>query len=267
MINLRTVSLILLLVGSSLLLTGCPTGGEDPVDRTDPIGVYNGTGVWSEFAGAVNAALDSLGRDVEYFDESDAQNGLEGYSMVVFGGGDPRQMASALGFTGRENILHLVESGGGFLGLGGGAYLAADTMIYNGVGSGSSPPIGLFNGQAIGPIETIAPFGTYDMTLVSITDTQFDPDLKGIIHSLYRGGPAWLIASPPAEEIAHFIQNDQSAGVIFNLGFGRVALLAFHPEIDENNPRDGTTFGDDLVDPESEWFLLRSTTEWCLREF
>lgn len=267
--NWKRLSFVMvMLIVSSLYLTSCITDTEDPVDRTNPIGVYNGQGAWQEFAGAVKAALDTLGRDTEFFTEDDAQSGLDAYSMVVFGGGNPLQMAGALGFTGQQNVRKLVETGGGFLGIGGGAYLAADTMIYNGIGSGTtSSPIGLFQGFASGPVEELAPFGTYRMALVTITNTTFDPDLRGTINSLYQGGPEWLVVAPTFEEIAHFEQNDGSAGIIFNLAFGRVGLLAFHPEIEEGDPRDGTSFGDDLLDPESEWFLVRTAVEWCLREF
>jgi Biotin-protein ligase, N terminal len=267
MTMLRSLFVSTLLVSSLLLFVGCPTDIDDPVDHNDPIGIYNGDGSWSEFSTAVAAALDSLGRDIEFFDETDAQSGLDGLSMVVFSGGDPLQMAAALGFTGRENIKQLVRDGGGFLGLGGGAYLAADTLVYNEIGSIGSPPIGLYDGWAYGPITTLAPAGTYSMALVALTDTDFDPTFIESIQSMYRGGPEWQIGSPVHYEIAKFVQTGGSAGVIFSLGFGRVALLSFHPEIEEDNPRDGTAFGDDLEDPESEWFLVRTVTEWCLREF
>ena len=262
----RSLPLLTILMISTLLFTGCPTNINEPVDHKDPIGIYNGDGSWPEFSTAIAAALDSLGRDIQFFDEGDAQSGLDGFSTVVFGGGDPLEMAAALGYTGRENVERLIYDGGAFLGLGGGAYLAADTLVYDGIGSMGNPPIGLFSGRADGPIPTLAPSGNHVLALLDLTDNTFDPEFVQSIQSLYKGGPEWQIGSPVYGEIAKFVQTGGSAGVIFSLGFGRVALLSFHPEIEENNPRDGTTFGDELFDPESEWFFLEAIIRWCLQE-
>ncbi len=262
----RLLPLLIISMTSVLLFTGCPTDINEPVDHSDPIGIYNGAGTWPEFTTAIAAALDSLGRDIQFFDEGDAQTGLDGFSMVVFGGGDPLEMAAALGFTGRENVKQLIYDGGAYFGLGGGSYLASDTLVFDGVGSMENPPIGLYSGRAVGPITTLAPPGNHVLALIELTNNTFDPEFIESIQSLYRGGPEWQIDSPIYGEVARFVQTGGSAGVIFSLGFGRVALLSFHPEIEENDQRDGTTFGNDLFDPESEWFLIRTVTQWCLQE-
>ncbi|MBS1261860.1 MAG: hypothetical protein MAG453_01195 [Calditrichaeota bacterium] len=250
-----------------LALAGCGgNGGGGPSGESGLIGIYSGAGAWPDFAGAVDAALDTLGRDTEFFTEADAQSGLSSYALIVFPGGDPLAMVGALGFTGRENVRLAVGNGAGYIGLGGGAYLAADTLVYDGSGSTNVKPFALFEGSAFGPITSIAPAGSYAQTLVDVLDTRFDPELTGSFQSLYRGGPEWLIEAGSYTSIARYTQTGNTAGVTFEHGLGRVALLSFHPEIEEGDDRDETTFGDDLDDPDSEWFLLRAVAEWCLRE-
>ncbi|MCB2213717.1 hypothetical protein KQI52_16530 [bacterium] len=265
----KTVTLMLLVVLALcvLVLAACDENDDGIVDPEGTIAIYNGTGAWPDFAQAVAAALDTLGYDTQFITESDAQSGLDGFSVVIIGGGEPLEIASALSFTGTAKIRQLVSSGGGFIGLGNGAYLAADSLVYEGVGSLGSPPIGLYEGTAHGPITALAPNEAHSMALVTITNTGFDPELVGSISSLYRGGPDFQINSPVYGEIARYVQVSASAGVYFELGFGRVSLLSFHPEIEEDSPSDGTTFGDDLDDPDSELFLIRMMTEWCLRQF
>lgn len=255
------------LVAVSVLLAGCGADETDPIDYTNVIGVYNGDGAYDDHVDAMLAALDSLGRDAETFSAEDAQRGLDDFAMVIFGAGNPRIMVDVIGFTGRQNVRRLVDRGGGYLGLGAGAYLAADTLIYDGTGSAGSLPFSLFRGVAVGPINALAPVNESSMAVITLTDGRFDPDLLGGIASLYRGGPEWVVADPPYTPMAIFEQTGGEAGLSFPFGFGRVALVAFHPEIDEDNPRDGTSVGDQFDDPESEWFMIARLVEWCMREF
>lgn len=45
---------------------------------------------------------------------------------------------------------------------------------------------------------------------------------------------------------------------------GRVLLIGPHPGIEESDARDGTSFGFELPDPESEWGLLWTAMDWVL---
>jgi len=64
--------------------------------------------------------------------------------------------------------------------------------------------------------------------------------------------------------IATYPENDLPAMVCFHSGLGRVFISSPHPEHEENNERDGTTFYDYLDDPETEWEFLRSITKWLV---
>jgi hypothetical protein len=52
--------------------------------------------------------------------------------------------------------------------------------------------------------------------------------------------------------------------VTFEYGSGTVFLSSPHPENEEGNPRDGTDYEDELDDPDSEWNLLLTISQWLV---
>ncbi|MFW9935250.1 MAG: hypothetical protein ACFFDU_07080, partial [Candidatus Thorarchaeota archaeon] len=52
--------------------------------------------------------------------------------------------------------------------------------------------------------------------------------------------------------------------VTFRYGLGVVFLSSPHPEIEEGDSRDETTFQDGLNDPDSEWGLMRVIARWLI---
>ncbi|MDP8208217.1 MAG: hypothetical protein P9L92_16240 [Candidatus Electryonea clarkiae] len=45
-----------------------------------------------------------------------------------------------------------------------------------------------------------------------------------------------------------------------------IAVISVQPEIEENDNRNGSNFGQELSDPESDWPWLLTITEWVFRE-
>jgi len=264
-LNYRSKVMTATLLGLLLILGGC--GGTSPVNPggvSKRVAVYNGTGADGRFAGAVKAALEDAGRTVDLVDEAQCQSDLSAYGLVVISAGDPVEMAGALGFTGIGRIKGLVESGGGYIGLGAGAYLAADSISYHGSGA-LATPLGLLHGLAQGPIPGIG--SGMLLTSVSIVDVEFDPGTGTTFQVLYYDGPSIEVREAiPLLEIARFNSTQGLATIGFGYGLGRVIACAVHPEIEENDDRDGTDVGSDLVDPESEWFYLQRLAAWCLHE-
>jgi len=257
--------LIVLVLLSLSFVLGC-SGGNDDDDVPDKIAIYNGIGAWEASAEAVMAALDSLPLELEMVDESQVQNSLARFRLIIIPGGNPLEMANALGTTGKMRIQGLLNSGGGFIGISGGAYLAADTMIFDQMGSSFvDDPIDLYRGSAEGPINLIAPLDQPVMTRVSIEDSRFNISYPDLIDVLYYNGPSWVITEPYAQTIARLNTTGTPAAVIFDYGMGRVGLLNVHPEIEEDNPLYDGGFGHELSDYESDWFLLRSMAEWSIR--
>ncbi len=257
----------------AFLLSGC----NDDIDKNGGvtgtrIAVYAGTGAWGVSAYAVKYALEATGREVDLLDEYEVQNSLDDYRLLIIAGDDPDpnitpiDIGDALGYTGRSHIVSLVERGGGYIGLGAGAYLAADSASYKGTASTSSQ-IGLFHGSASGPIDLIAPASTYIITSVVLTENPVNPPPDVSLLVLYYGGPTLAIQEPAdALTAATFAVTGGTAAATFELGLGRVVLCAVHPEIEENDSRDGSDWGEDLNDGESDWFWLQAMTEWVMFE-
>ncbi len=259
------VSFLLILL---LLLIGCDKSTQ-PDKHPDKIAVYNGFGVWNESAVATKHCLEEAERTVDYITEGDVQQSLRGYGLIIFPGGDPLQMLSMLGYTGRQNLIDFIGSGGGFIGLGGGAYLAADSISFHGSTSLDSA-LALFQGYASGPISQIAASG-YTLTQINLVDQWLNPTALPSLTTLYSGefGGPHLVISMPTDHIVIATFNsapELSAAVMFQYGYGRVVLSAVQPEFEENDDCDGSDFAAELLDPDSEWFWLQAMAEWALWE-
>jgi glutamine amidotransferase-like uncharacterized protein len=129
--------------------------------------------------------------------------------------------------------------------------------------------LSIFRGTANGPNNAIAPYPNYGMCTVRIADTSHpithgSPDSLSI---LYYWGPELQPANDTGVTIlATYAVSGKPAMVAFASGAGRVFLIGTHPEIEENGDRDGVDFGNELVDPESDWDMLKAAVEWCRRK-
>jgi len=64
--------------------------------------------------------------------------------------------------------------------------------------------------------------------------------------------------------IALYDYSDRAGMIAFNYGQGTVFLSSPHPEYEEGSDQDGTIFGDELADPESEWDILLRVSTWLV---
>ena len=244
-------------------ITSCddPTSGNQPM--TADVAIYTDVGSWDTSVIACMSMLDSSGFtfDTIGIDEI-LSDRLNEYLILLLPGGNPRDITSGLGPVGRSRIRSFVSSGGGFIGLGGGSALADSS-------SGIWPGIGLFNGQASWPIETIAVPPHYAITDIELADPYHPVGLEGPTHyqTLYYGGPQFLMSNPlEVDVIFNYVATGNPAAIAFEYRGGRVFLAGFQPEIEENDDRDGVDFGDDLTDPDSEWDMLEKAVKFCLWE-
>lgn len=228
------------------------------------VAVLNGFGVWDSSAVAIQHCLEDAGFDVIMLDEVDFQKSLDSVGVMVIGAGNPLDIAAGLSFPGRERIRNLVRRGGGYVGLGAGAFLAADSMVFNQFPS-IETPIGLYRGVASGPLPQIAQLPGYAMTIINLDAGPINPTGAPSISTLYYGGPSLVIYEPiTAERIGRFNVDQSPAGWRFEYGRGRVVIASFQPEIEEDSDRDGSEWGSELSDGESDWFLLQEMVEWCI---
>lgn len=259
---IRTAAFILL-----ACIIGCSSGCGDIASTGDRIGIYYGTGAQTASATAIKLCLEAAGRDqVDLLTEAEIQSSLDDYRLLIIGGGDPIEILDALGYTGRERVKSMVSSGGSYIGIGAGAYLSGDSMVVNNFGQ-SAEPFGFFRGTASGPIPGLPVPPNYYMTSVDLTDSVLEPTGILSLSLLYYGGPSFSIIDPPdAVSIGTLTGLSLSAGLRFEYNFGRVLVTNVHPEFEENDSTDGTSFASDQDDPESDWFWLQAMVEWVLRE-
>ncbi|MFH0765064.1 MAG: hypothetical protein V2A61_01445 [Calditrichota bacterium] len=242
-------------------LASCDKSGDSGNPEID-FGIYAGTGSWDISVAAVNAAACSSGFSAELFNENDLfKDGLSRYRAVILPGGNPPEMASAIGDVGRSRVKNFVQFGGGLIALGGGAAIC-DTM------RGANPGIGLFPGQASWPVDRIAAFPELIMT--DITRTNSDHDIsagsKPRYWTLYRWGPEFLTNDPSVAILYRYEVTGSPAAVAFYQNAGRVFLCGCQLEIEENSRRDGSDFGSEWNDPDSEWDLLENAMYYCLTQ-
>ncbi len=131
---------------------------EHPPTRTEKaplVGVFADAGVWPLGARSVVAALESAGIDCEVLDRSRLKNdNLARYAAVIFPGGYSYFQQLSAGPLGLRAIKEYVESGGRYLGICAGGFLAAKDVHWEGV---NYPyPLQLFDGVAQGSIKEIA---------------------------------------------------------------------------------------------------------------
>ena len=246
------------------LATFCrsPMSPEEKVE----IAIYAGDGA-SEIS--IKAAMNMfkwMGYTASAVAGQDFDDGLSHFRLLCFPGGDMYQYAQSISSAGREEIRNFVRSGGGYIGICGGAYFAGERVIWQ---RAELPmrPLGLFSGTTQGPIDSIAPYPNCTMCKVNIIDrlhpiTQSSPDHEWII---YCYGPAF-IPSIHMDILARYEIGNQPAMLAFDYGLGRGFLIGVHPEIEEDSNRDGVTFGDDFDDIGSDWELMRKAVIWCLKD-
>lgn len=250
-----------LVLVSIFLITGC--GDDNPAGPTGEVdvGIYEGPGSWDVSVTALQHAVVYAGYEVELFnDETLFTDGMGRYNVVVFPGGDPRTYQSILGSVGMQRIRSFVQSGGGFFGLGGGAVIAS-------VDSADIAGASLFEGRMNWHIPRIAPYPEYTLTGI-YTDDLFSHAIqleRDNYLVLYRWGPEFFPDDQQSVDVIFRYDLTATAALVaFEYGAGKVVLSGCQLEIEENDIRDGVTFGDEFEDPESEWELIAQILKYCM---
>jgi glutamine amidotransferase-like uncharacterized protein len=236
------------------------------------VAIYNGKGTWADGRLAFEKFLDSQGITWKEVSAADI-NGDDfksSYNTLFMPGGYasdywwPPDSAGTINSAGNQHIRDLVSSGGSYIGICAGAFYAADKIIWQGVEY--DYPLNLFNGIAVGEITEIIPWAGYKMTGININKANPINVVQPSSYTMvYYGGPYLLPdGSQQIETLATYQVNNQKAAINFKYGNGRVLLMGPHPEIEENSNRDGSTWGSELDDVESDWPFLQATVMWAV---
>ena len=248
-------------------ITNCDNS-EDSSKSAD-VAIYSDNGTWDESVKASENMFKWMGYTVAKVDANDI-NTLEtdNFSILCIPGGDMYEYAQDISQKGKNKIRDFLIDGGGYIGICGGAYFASEKVIWKG-DQLSMTPLGIFKGTASGPNDEIVPYPDFDVCRMNIVDhnhsiTLSEPDS---VWMLYYWGPI-LVPNNDTEVtvLGRYNSGNQPSMIALNYGLGRVFLIGTHPEIEEDNNRDGVTFADELDDQGSDWDLMKKAVVWCLND-
>ena len=187
------------------------------------------------------------------------------YKAIYFPGGDADYYNADINSTGIKHIQDLVSNNGAYIGICAGAEFACDKLVWQGVTY--DYPLNFFQGEAIGPIDELAVWPAYSMATLNMNlndeINQFETETEDI---LYWGGCVFNpITSNGFDTLATYAGFlNKPAIVKLSYGTGRVLLISPHPEIEEDDERDGNQTAEELSDKGSDWNFLWTATDWLL---
>jgi glutamine amidotransferase-like uncharacterized protein len=272
---LLTVSIILIIVSIPiagfviLQLVNPQDSNEDPISNIK-IAIYNGPGVMEGAETILTRFSEWSGFEYVVIDGYDVRNdALLDVDVVIMPGGDGIPYEQGLGSRGRAKIVDFVENGGGYIGICQGAYIACEYNVWMDVVGSPENNLGVFPAAAWGPILEIAerPEPGWGMATIDILNTSH-PIVESAPETMtmyYQGG-CYLEPTDNSSiaVLALYNANGKIAIATCEYGQGRVFISGPHPELEEDNDRDGVDYPDPDAgpyDPESDWPLLRDAVK------
>lgn len=255
----------ILLLASSMLVVEAGKPGDDPQPRgaVAQVAIYTGAGTWDDGIVAFENFLDWKGITWGEVGYKDINNGaLSGYDVVYFPGGDAYQYKK---WVDEPYVQTFVNNGGGYLGICAGAYFACDRIDWE--GDTYEYYLDLYMGIGYGAIDPIVPWADYDMSWYTMNLAnplcQWEPSQQ---YGMYYGGPAFYPDAGQSQDVICTYDEyyNDAAAINFEYGSGHVALFGPHFEIEEDDTRDGTTFGDEFDDLGTDWTILWTTMDYLL---
>jgi glutamine amidotransferase-like uncharacterized protein len=233
------------------------------------IALYSEKGADKRCVLSTTKMFEWMGYDVTLIDADSVNNTiLEKYNIICFPGGDMYQYSQNISTEGLEKIRNFIRTGGGYIGICGGAYFTGEKIFWQ----GNQLPmnsLAIFPGITRGPIDEIAPFPNCKMCKINIVNTshpitQPESDTTWIC---YCYGPMFLPNEGAEIEIlGRYEISDQPSIAAFEYGMGRVFIIGTHPEFEEDSERDGSPAVEKINDYGSDWDLMKKAAQWCLKK-
>jgi len=245
---------------------------ENPSNIT--IAIYNGPGVIEGADIILTHFAEWAGIEYRVMDDDDIRNdALNGVEVVIMPGGDGIPYEEGLGGLGRAKIISFVKSGGGYIGICQGAYIACEYNVWMDQVGSPENNLGIFPAAAWGPILEIAerPEPGWGMAVINIVNTthSITDSAPENMTMYYQGGCFLELTDPNLVTILGIYNATGNISMATcDYGQGRVFITGTHPEIEEDNDRDGVDYPDPEngpYDPESDWPLLRDAVIWVSR--
>lgn len=260
--------IVVLLLGLTLIIiySSCGDVSSNNDNSSDPqVAVYNGPGVMETSAQAMLELLDDWGYNAALASSEEIQSSLEHTQLIIFPAGDPATIMQFLGATGIQRMQSHVRTGGSYLGIGAGAYIASESFL-------KKPSVTvhdglqLYVGTANGPIEEI-PLSSATVVSMTEADNRFNPDLITSFRVPYLDGPAFSFTNPASPgKAGTYLTGTHNAAVFFGRDAGRVVLVSAQPEFSFDNLPDELNIDQDSVDWNASHRWLKAMVAWCLFE-
>lgn len=257
-ISLKRELLGICVLGTLCLILFSPMHSVAQVEHNDltgvKVGVFDGTGEMNSSRIALVRMFEWMGASVEEVTASQILGDyLEDCDILVFpGGAESSYMIDLQYATGIEKIQEFIENGGSYFGICGGSTFGARTL-------------NLFDGKMC---LVTQPGESIHMTTMFTCQNSTGPDISNFaseFSTMYYVSQCF-VPNPgvSVHRIATYEPDGRAGMIAFEYGNGTVFLSSPHPEYEEDSDRDGTTFGDYLDDPDSEWELLLDISLWLV---
>jgi glutamine amidotransferase-like uncharacterized protein len=189
----------------------------------------------------------------------DIRNGaLDGVDIFAMPGSSPYTLMPDLQTEGVQIFEDFIRNGGSFFGIVSGSYYEWDDYFY-------------FNDFFLYSGEMDCEAYGYGQKIVNISvnaDSE-GPDLSSQpenLNTTYWDSGHFADYEEDVTIIANYTGTDMPVMIAYEKWNGTVFLSTLHPEFEENDSRDNSTFLDSLDDPDSEWSLMLSVSRWLIEE-
>ncbi len=183
--------------------------------------IYNGEVAAEGCPEALAVVAENMGLDVAYFDSAESLSEQLGNAALCMIGGtedDLDPLVSQFTPELQAQLQGWIESGGGFLGICGGAYIGSKGWQEDG---------GFVDMLNLAPVETEEYLSDPDPRIISV-------DWNGEQWTIYYAyGPAFRTDDVPNVEIIATYDDGRIAALNYSRGNGHVILCGPHPEADE----------------------------------
>ncbi|MBN2274571.1 MAG: hypothetical protein JXK95_09585 [Bacteroidales bacterium] len=228
-------------------LTNCDDDSENQYDTSlitfdsIKIALYIDDAVWPNCKLYTETKLKEIGLPYTVINKDTILKGnLIFYSVIIIPGGKPDLYEQNLEQEGLNIINNYVSRGGGYIGICGGTYLAAQTNIWRGWAGeprtffSYTGMLNIFKGTADGPIEDYAPtYKDYNCGVKIINkEHPVTNDLPDTIYYLYDHGPMLIKEDDPnAIDLGKSLKGDKVLILTTQYKNGRIFLTSGHPEV------------------------------------
>lgn len=174
-----------------------------------------------------------------------------------------------------QKVRDYVSGGGRYVGISAGSFYAMSTVVWQ--GTTYAYPLNLFTGTETGPIDDIAPWPTWALTPLAMTDSALGTPTT--LTAMFYGEGYYTQPAAPAPQAdvsATFAYSGTAAGqpaiLKFRYGLGKVFLPNLHLELMEGSLQDWTYWdnfdpsGNPISNPtpNADWSFYQTAFSWLM---